>query len=382
MVGSLTSRRAWLCTTMDSRPSTATTARSLRLIAKDNQSRGRLQLVMAKDPGTSPGAWPRRIAFLALPGSALSDIAGPYEAFLLAAQTAQQRLSLSTPAYNVTLLGVDGESIPTLGGLSLTGARAFDTYQETPDTLLIAGEPDSLGRVSNKAALFAWLQQVAGKCRHVCSICTGIFGLAESGLLRGRAVTTHWQHAESLARLYPEIQVNPEPLFLRDGKFYTSAGCTAAMDLTLALIEEDLGPSLAADIARANLMFLRRPGRQAQISPLLKLEMSHHQPLRNLQLWMLEHLHLPLTVEDLAGQAHMSLRNFARTFVAALGVTPARFLETLRLEAARRRLEETTQGLDQIASECGFGSSETMRRAFLRNLGAPPGAYRREVGSA
>lgn len=348
----------------------------------DNSSKQlRLVASRAPAPGTSARA-PRRIAVLALPNSALSDFAGPYETFLLAARMGQESLRLPHPAYEVTLLSVAGRSVPTLSGLGITGARVFNAYEGMPDTLIVAGEPDSLEGVSNPARLFRWLHRVAAECRRVCTICTGAFCLAEAGLLDERNVTTHFQHAETLARKYPRILVNAEPLFLRDGKFYTSAGCTAAMDLSLALIEEDLGPAIAAQIACSNLMFLRRPGRQAQVSPLLKLEMSEREPLRNLQSWMLEHLHLPLTVEDLAFQAHMSLRNFARSFQATVGVTPARFLETLRLEAARRRLEETTQGLDQIASRCGFGSAETMRRSFVRNLGAPPGAYRREVGSA
>jgi len=156
----------------------------------------------------------------------------------------------------------------------------------------------------------------------------------------------------------------------------------AAMDLSLALIEEDLGVEIATEIASATFMFLRRPGRQAQISPLLKLQMSDREPLRDLQTWMLENLHLPLTVEDLAAQVHGGPRNFARSFVAAVGATPARFLETLRLEAARRRLEETNRSLDQIASECSFGSTEVMRRSFVRNLGTPPSVYRRQSGIA
>jgi transcriptional regulator GlxA family with amidase domain len=171
-------------------------------------------------------------------------------------------------------------------------------------------------------------------------------------------------------------------LFMRDGNFYTSAGCTAAMDMSLALIEEDLGVAIGTEIAQAALMYLRRPGRQAQISPLLKLQMSDREPLRDLQSWMLEHLHLPLTVEDLAAEVHMSPRNFARSFVATVGTTPARFLETLRLEAARRRLEETGRSMDQIASECGFGSAEVMRRSFVRSFGTPPSVYRSQAGTA
>jgi transcriptional regulator GlxA family with amidase domain len=317
-----------------------------------------------------------RIAILALPKSVLSDLAGPYETFQLAGRIGQERLRLSRPYYDVTLLSVAGSSIATLSGLQVNGACPFDQYKGIPDTLLVAGEADSLDPVTNYVPLFDWVRKVAAQSRRICSICTGIFCLAEAGVLNARKVTTHWQHASSLAQKYPAIEVDPEPLFVRDGKFYTCAGCTAAMDLSLALIQDDLGAEVATEIASASLMYLRRRGRQAQISPLLKLQLSDREPLRDLQSWMLEHLHLPLTVEDLAEQVHMSPRNFSRSFAATVGTTPARFLETLRLEAARRRLEETNGSMDQIASECGFGSAEVMRRSFVRHLGIPPSAYR------
>jgi transcriptional regulator GlxA family with amidase domain len=319
---------------------------------------------------------PRRIAVLALPNTALSDLAGPYEAFLSAARLGQERLKLNRLFYDVTLLSLEGSSISTLSGLRVDGAVPFGKYNWVPDTLIVAGEADSLDSSGDKSSLFHWLRTVAAQSRRVCSVCTGAFCLAAAGLLDQRHVTTHWQHAEALAQKYPAIHVDPEPLFLRDGKFYTSAGCTAAMDLSLALIEEDLGVEVATQIACASIMYLRRRGRQAQISPLLKLQMSDREPLRDLQAWMLEHLHLPLTVEDLAAQVHMSPRNFARSFVAAVGTTPARFVETLRLEAARRRLEETSRSLDQVAGECGFGSAEVMRRSFVRHFGTSPGTYR------
>lgn len=346
----------------------------------DTVSKRRLQLVEPKAPILPLSSdQQHRVAVLALPNSALSDLAGPYEAFLMAARLGQEKLSRRLPYYEVTLLSIAGDSVATLSGLSVTGARPFQTYEGFPDTLVVSGEADSLDAGADHSYLFGWLRNVSESSRRVCAVCTGVFCLAEAGLLHERHVTTHWQYADSLARKYPSLDVNPEPLFLRDGKFYTSAGCTAAMDLSLALIEEDLGVEVASEIARATIMFLRRPGRQAQISPLLKLQMSEREPMRDLQAWMLEHLHLPLTVEDLAAQVHMSPRNFARSFVAELGTTPARFLETLRLEAARRRLEETDRNVDQIAAECGFGSAEVMRRCFMRNLGTPPSAYRRQI---
>ena len=340
-------------------------------------SNRRLQLVAKTIPSGRISDHQTRVAVLALPGSALSDLAGPYETFLAAGRIAQRKLGLARPCYEVTLLSIEGNSVPTLSGLEISGACPFDAYQGVPDTLVVVGEPDSLQERRDYSALFNWLHAVSTESRRVCSVCTGVFCLAQAGLLDGCRVTTHWQHASALAQRHPAIQVDPEPLFLRDGKFYTSAGCTAAMDLSLALVEEDVGFEIATQIARDMIMFLRRPGRHTQISPLLKLQMSERKPMRELQTWMLEHLNLPLTVEDLAEQVHMSPRNFARSFVAAVGTTPARFLETLRLEAARRRLEETDASMDQIAFDCGFGSAEVMRRSFSRHLGVPPSAYRR-----
>lgn len=347
---------------------------------KIDSDRG-LQLVARTNPlaGSSHQA---RVAILALPNSALSDLAGPYETFLTAGRLAQNKLRLARPYYEVALLSIEGSSISTLSGLSISRACPFNAYQDVPDTLVVVGEPDSLQEEKDYSAFFAWLRGTAAETRRVCSVCTGTFCLAQAGLLDGCRVTTHWRYANLLAQKFPAVQVDPEPLFLHDKKFYTSAGCTAAMDLSLALIEEDLGAEISAEIARDSIMFLRRPSRYAQISPLLKLQISNRKPMRELQTWMLEHLNLPVTVEDLAQQVHMSPRNFARSFVAAVGTTPARFLETLRLEAARRRLEETDAGMDEIASECGFGSAEVMRRSFARRLGVPPSAYRRQIDLA
>ena len=346
-------------------------------------SKRRLKLVHAaasSHSGRTDG--PRRIAVLALPKSALSDVAGPYEAFLMAGRLGQHKLKLGQPFYEVTLVSVAGRSIATLSGLRVEGATPLSRYKGFPDTLMVTGEADSLDPRGNNSTLFHWVRQAAVQSRRVCSVCTGVFCLAAAGVLSGRRVTTHWQHAGALAHKYRSIEVDPEPVFLRDDKFYSSAGCTAAVDLSLTLIEEDLGVEIATEIALATIMPLRRPSSQPQISALLRLQMSDREPLRALQGWILEHLRLPLTVEDLAAQVHMSPRNFARSFVAGVGTTPARFLETLRLEAARRRLEETNRSVDQIAGECGFGSAEVMRRSFVRNLGVAPTDYRQRTESS
>jgi transcriptional regulator GlxA family with amidase domain len=213
-------------------------------------------------------------------------------------------------------------------------------------------------------------------------VCTGAFLLARAGLLEGRKITTHWNWCGRLATLYPGTTVDPDPIFIRDGKVYTSAGVTAGMDLALALVEEDHGAGLALEVARQLVLYLRRPGGQSQFSAALSLQASERQPLHELQSWILENLDKPLTVATLAARVAMSPRNFARIFQREMRVTPGRFVERLRVETARRRLQETRLSLKRIARECGFGSLGAMRTVFRRVLGVPPGQYRQHFRSA
>jgi transcriptional regulator GlxA family with amidase domain len=217
---------------------------------------------------------------------------------------------------------------------------------------------------------------MSGKARRVASICTGAFLLAEAGLLDGRRATTHWMFAKKLATRYPRVRVEPDQIYVQDEHVYTSAGVAAGMDLSLALVEEDFGGSLALQVARALVLFLRRPGGQAQFSALLSSQASDNKRLHELQVWMAENLDQDLSVENLASQVAMSPRNFARVFVRDTGITPAHLVEQLRVEAARRELEMTDQGLDEIAAASGFRSAEVMRRAFLRAIGTSPSSYR------
>jgi len=323
----------------------------------------------------------RRIAILALPKSDLFDIAGPYEAFARAAQLVESQRPGPVPFYSVDLLSLSGRTVTTWLGARLTGATPFTRYRAQPDTLIVTGRPE-IGDHDLQPQLRFWLLQQARQARRICSVCTGVFCLAQAGLLDRKKATTHWQYAEELAGSYPRIEVNPEPVFLRDGNIYTSAGSTAAMDLALTLIEEDAGKAIAIEIAREMVMFVRRAGGQAQYSSLLAAQTADREPLRDLQNWILDNLHLPLTIEDLAERVHMSPRNFARAFSSELQTTPARFIEMLRIEAARRRLEETSRTVDEIAAECGFGTDERMRRSFLRVLKVAPSAYRSRLRSA
>jgi transcriptional regulator GlxA family with amidase domain len=201
--------------------------------------------------------------------------------------------------------------------------------------------------------------------------------LAAAGLLDGRRATTHWASAAELAARYPAVDVDPEPIFLRDGSIWTSAGVTAGMDLALALVEEDLDRGAALAIARHLVLFLRRPGNQSQFSATLSTQEPVREPLREVQRYVIEHPATDLSVEALAARACMSPRHFARTFGAESGVTPARYVEQVRLEAARRHLEDTTEPIAAVAVACGFGTAETMRRVFLRTIDVGPAEYRR-----
>jgi transcriptional regulator GlxA family with amidase domain len=214
------------------------------------------------------------------------------------------------------------------------------------------------------------------RARRVCSVCTGAFLLAQAGVLEGRRATTHWERCAELEHDHPAIEVDPDAIFVRDGNVYTSAGVTAGIDLALALVEEDLGAAAALAVARTLVLFVRRPGDQAQFSSALAGQMAEHSGIRELQGWIADHLDEDLSVETLAARVHMSPRNFARVFARSVGVTPAAFVQASRLERARVFLETTDLRLDELASRCGFGTVDALRRTFARRLHVSPSEYR------
>jgi transcriptional regulator GlxA family with amidase domain len=245
---------------------------------------------------------------------------------------------------------------------------------EAVDTLIVAGGW-GVYAAARDAALLAWVRRHAARSRRVASVCTGAFMLAAAGLLDGRRAVTHWTRCDELAQRYPRIDVDPDPIFIRDGAFWTSAGVTAGIDLTLALIEDDLGSALALEVARHLVVFLKRPGGQAQFSATLSLQ-KEGERFGELHAWIMENFTAKLSVGALAERAGMSERSFVRHYRAETGMTPARSIEQLRLEAARRLLGDTAFPIKRIAARCGFGSEETMRRSFLRSAGVTPQAYR------
>ncbi len=315
-----------------------------------------------------------RVAILVYPGVDLLDVAGPSEVFSAARRAVAA--SGGRGGYSVEILSNSRHlAIETDSAVSLLAHQSYIGFREPIDTLLVAGGQGSTD-AANDRALLRWLRRMAPRVRRLGSVCTGAFVLAAAGLLDGRQATTHWKCCRELALQYPQITVDPDPIFIRDGNVITSAGVTAGMDLALALVEEDFGRAAALWIARHLVLFARRPGGQSQFSVLLELQAADREPLRELQTWIAEHLDQDLTVERLAERVHMSPRNFARVFQRQVGWTPARFVERLRVEAARRRLEESSAGLAQLARECGFGSADSLRRSFARILRVAPADYR------
>ena len=317
----------------------------------------------------------RRIVMLAFPDAQIIDIAGPLEVFGRAARLLTDERGWPVSAYTVEIAAAKAGPLATSSGIRLIADRSIAQVRGPLDTLLVAGGRGTTAALRDRA-LLDWLRTIVHRTRRLCSVCTGAFILAEAGLLDGLAATTHWRQCERLAAQYPAVSVQTDPIFVRAGKIFTSAGVTAGIDLALALLEDDHGRDVALAVARELVMFLRRPGGQSQFSVQLSTQVADREPLRELQRWMADHLGADLSVEALARRAAMSPRNFARVFTREVGVTPGEFVEKSRVEAARRRLEESAEGVDSIASECGFGTRESMRRAFIRTLHVPPSAYR------
>jgi transcriptional regulator GlxA family with amidase domain len=319
----------------------------------------------------------RRIGIVAFPGSQILDIAGPMAVFTEADQVYRKHLKAPQAAYQIELISTGSDAlVDCYCGVNLTAQTDFRRVSSSFDTLLVAGGYGVVQAESIEGFL-PWLRKTASKARRIGSVCSGSYVLAAAGLLDGRRATTHWNWCQQFAERFPAVEFDADPIFIRDGNVYTSAGVTAGIDMALALVEEDLGAEVALIVARGLVVFLRRPGNQSQFSASLSLQASDRTPLRELQAWMLENLRQPLTVEQLAAQAGMSPRNFARVFAEQMGTTPSRFVLKIRVEAARRRLEESAQSIELIAEECGFGSTESMRSAFQRLLRVSPQEYRK-----
>ena len=298
------------------------------------------------------------------------DVTGPLEVFAGARDHQGER------AYRVRTASLGGAQVRTTSGLAIVpdGDLRDEGQADPPDLLIV---PGGAGARCGDPDLVGWIRAHAPRAGRVASVCSGAFLLAEAGLLDGRRATTHWSQCGALRDQYPAVEVDPDPIFVKDGNVATSAGVTAGIDLALALVEDDLGRDMALAIARHLVVFLRRPGNQAQFSAQLSAQVADRAPLRDVQQWIAEHPSGDLSVEALAERASLSPRHFARAFAAEVGMPPGRYVERSRLEAARRHLEDTAAGIAQTARACGYRTPEAMRRAFIEALGVSPAEYRR-----
>ena len=319
----------------------------------------------------------RRVVFLAAPGTEVLDLVGPLQVFARAAEKFAEQNPGTPPIYSVEVVTISPHrSFVANCGLRMMADKTFRELRGKIDTFLIAGG-SAIENDEVSPEVIRWLRKIAARIRRIGSVCTGAMLLARAGLLDDRRATTHWNWCEVLIRRAPRAQVDPDPIFVRDENVYTSAGVTAGMDLALALVEEDHGSKLALQVARNLVLYLRRPGGQSQFSAALSLQLTDRKPLRELESWVLDNLNKSLTVPVLAEKVAMSPRNFARVFTNEMKTTPAKFVERLRVEAARRRLEESQNSMETIADECGFGNVNSMRNVFQRALKIAPGQYRR-----
>ena len=313
---------------------------------------------------------------LAFDDAQMLDICGPLEVFSRASRVLGEEGQRGGDAcYEVEVIAARRGRIRMSSGIELVATRAYARVRGGVDTLLVSGGRGTREAVRDRA-LVRWLREMAPRVRRIGSVCTGAFLLAEAGLLDGKRATTHWAFCKTLAAGYPRGTVEPDPIFIRQGKVYTSAGVTAGMDLALALVAADHGTKLARLVARHLVMFVQRPGGQSQFSAQLEIQLADRSALQELTAWMTDHLAEHLSVETLAQRVAMSPRNFARVFRREIGITPARFVERLRVEAAQRRLVESEADVAAVAGTCGFGSPETMRRAFQRTARVAPRDYR------
>lgn len=306
----------------------------------------------------------RRIDFLIFPDFQILDAAGPIAAFEIAAR-------YSPGAYDLHLVAAEAGPVRSSSGVAML-AEAFD---DSPlDTLMISGGDGT--RAVLHARTLPWVRAASARARRTASVCSGAYVLAEAGLLDGRRATTHWSRTADFARRFPAVRLEPDRIYTRDGEVWTSAGITAGIDLSLALIADDLGQDIARSVAQQLVVYHRRPGGQSQFSALLEMG-GQGGRFAGLIDWMRERLAEPLHVERLADQAGMSPRHFARAFAMETGMTPAKAVERLRLELARERVEGSSDPIDVLARTAGFGDPERMRRAFIRAFGQPPQALRR-----
>ncbi|MBU0603681.1 MAG: DJ-1/PfpI family protein [Gammaproteobacteria bacterium] len=329
-------------------------------------------------------ATPRLVVFLAYDGVGLLDLTGPQTVFWAASRTLEER---GLPGYVRETASIAGGTVRTAEGLSLETVSlavlaGSDAARGGIDTVVVPGAPAIEEALARSAALVEWLRGAATRARRTVSVCSGTFLLAQAGLLDGKRAATHWAMCDRLTARFPSVEVDRDAIFVRQDAVWTSAGVSAGIDLALALVESDCGRNVAMQVARELVVFLKRPGGQSQFSELLQSQSRDGHAFDALHLWINDNLgREDLSVMVLAEQARMSPRNFARVYKLKTGRTPAKTVEIMRLEAARRLLEDSSRNIDQIARQCGFGDEERMRVTFQRNLSVSPRDYRKRFSA-
>ncbi|MGW2376687.1 MULTISPECIES: GlxA family transcriptional regulator [Kitasatospora] len=316
-----------------------------------------------------------RIVFAVFPDFQLLDLTGPHEVFTQAGYL--------TGGVAIETVAATPGPVPASSGLAVSPALTIEEFEraDAPVDTLIAVGGNGVLRACEDRRFVDWFARTARRARRTASVCSGAFLLGAAGLLDGRRAVTHWSRCAQLVERHPRVTVDPDPIFVRDGDLWTSAGITAGMDLALAMTEADHGPEVSRTIARRLVMFVQRPGGQAQFSAQLAAQRPDRAPLRDLLDWIADHPEADLGVPTLATRAAMSERNFTRVFRAETGRTPAAYVESVRIEAAKRLLETTPATLDAVARSCGFGTVETLHRSFRRTLQVTPGEYRKRFSA-
>jgi transcriptional regulator GlxA family with amidase domain len=314
----------------------------------------------------------KKIGIIGYDGVQALDVVGPSDAFSMAADNSGD---IEDVTYKVVILGLHRKAFVTESGLAIKPDCVLEKAPELDTVIVPGGRALRLeSQVSERVG--SWIRQRAARIRRIASVCTGIYGLAPSGLLDGRKVTTHWRFVRDVAQRFPSLQIEANAIFIKDGPFYTSAGVTAGIDLALALIEEDHGPAVSLAIAREMVVYLKRPGGQEQYSEPLQIQMTSGATFADLVPWMRGHLRHDLSVEVLAEKSNLSVRQFSRKFKQEFGVAPGAYVENLRLDEARRRLSDHSMRVEEIANSIGFASGDSFRRAFERRFGLAPSRFR------
>ncbi|MFC3650045.1 GlxA family transcriptional regulator [Dyella humi] len=312
----------------------------------------------------------KKISILALPGVQLLDVSGPLDVF------AQANIETGSTFYELEIVACKRGPLTSSSGVRLLPDRVAGESDDRVDTLLVAGAPHA-AEYSLSAPALAWLRRTSVRARRYGSVCTGAFVLAATGLLKGKRITTHWAAADRFRSAYPSVTVNDDALYVRDGKLRTAAGVTAGLDLSLSLVEEDLGRDVAMEVASQLVMFFKRPGGQMQFSRKGETRPAGRSVLQEVQRWVVAHPALDHGVSELAERAGLSPRHFARLFHAEVGVTPAAWVEAARVDAARALFEAGYSAPKQVAAKCGFHSVDTFRRVFAKHVGVTPAEYRK-----